>query len=72
MVITLGVIVAFVYGSALIWVAFNMTRFLTQLVRPARPPAFVCLHMTAVWTVGIAASLAGLEIILQGMTLLNH
>jgi hypothetical protein len=59
------------FGTALLWMGFNMTRFLTRLARPARPPGFVALHITAIWSVGIASTLCGVTLILQGIALLE-
>ena len=58
------------YGSFLVWAGLGSLRLLTSLVRPARPPAFVCLHLTAVWTVTSVATLAGLALLLMGFDLL--
>lgn len=58
-----GVVTGLVYGTALVWAGFNITRFLTLLVRPTRPRQFVALHMTAVWSAGGSASLAGIALL---------
>ncbi len=59
------------FGTCLLWAGFNMTRTLTRLARPARPAGFVALHMTAVWSVGIASVLCGATLIAYGIELLQ-
>ena len=60
------------FGVALVWAGFSITRLLTRLARPARPPGFVVLHMTAVWSVGISSTLCGATLIQQGIQLLQQ
>ncbi len=71
MVPLVGLLLALLYGTVLIWAAMNLTRTLVQMVRPHRPAAFVCLHLTAVWSVGLAAVVAGITLILQGLALID-
>lgn len=63
--------VTFLYGSALIWGAFQITRLLVGLVRPARPPVFNYLRATAVWSVGASTTLVGLAMVVQAMMLIS-
>ncbi len=65
------VTIALIYGSALIWAAFHITRLLMGLVRPARTPVFTLVHATAVWSVGGASTLVGLALVVHAMTMLN-
>jgi uncharacterized membrane protein len=60
------------FGTALLWAGFSITRFLARLVRPARPPAFVALHIAAVWSVGIASGLCGLALVVHGIALATN
>ncbi len=66
-----GVVFALLGGTGLIWAGWRTTNLLTRLVRPARPPGFVALHMTAVWSVGISSALCGVTLITQGIELLR-
>jgi hypothetical protein len=50
----------------------SITRHLTRLVRPDRPSHFVALHMTAVWSVGTAAPVAALTLIVYAVTLIDN
>ncbi len=59
------------YGSLLVWAGLHTLRSLTSLVRPARPPAFVCLHLTTVWTVTMATMLVGIAVLFRGLGLLG-
>ena len=68
----MGVVIAFFYGGLLLWAATSITRHLVRLVRPSRPAPFVCLHMTAVWSVGTAATLTALALIMYGLTLIDN
>ncbi len=68
----MGAILVLFCGTAFVWVAVNLTVYLTRLVRPPRPAHFVCLHMTTVWTVGSVSVIVGLSLIGQGLTILSH
>ena len=68
----MGVIIALFYGGLLLWAAQSITRHLVRLVRPSRPAPFVALHMTAVWSVGTAATLAAVALILYGLVLIDN
>jgi hypothetical protein len=67
-----GVIIALFYGGLLLWAAQSITRHLLRLVRPSRPTHFVALHMTAVWSVGAAATIAALSLIVYAVTLIDN
>jgi hypothetical protein len=67
-----GIVASLFYGGVLLWAAVSITRHLTRLVRPNRPPHFVALHMTAVWSVGTAATLAALTLIIYALTLIDN
>jgi hypothetical protein len=64
-----GIVVSLFYGGVLLWAAISITRHLTRLVRPGRPAHFVALHMTAVWSVGTAATVAALTLIVYALVL---
>jgi hypothetical protein len=72
MVEALGVVIALFYGGVLLWLAVSITRHLVRLVRPTRPAHFVALHMTAVWSVGTAATLTACALILYALTLIEN
>jgi uncharacterized membrane protein len=72
MVDAAGVIASLFYGGVLLWAALSITRHLTRLVRPNRPPHFVALHMTAVWSVGTAATIAALTLMVYAVTLIDN
>jgi len=72
MVDAAGVIASLFYGGVLLWAAVSITRHLTRLVRPDRPSHFVALHMTAVWSVGTAATVAALTLIVYAVTLIDN
>ena len=63
--------VILVFGTVLLWTGLKMTHFLTRLARPSRPPGFVALHMTAVWSVGMSSTLCGVTLIVYGIDLLR-
>jgi len=67
-----GIVLALFYGGVLLWLAVGITRHLVRLVRPSRPAHFVALHMTAVWSVGTAATLAACALILYALTLIEN
>ena len=71
MVDAFGVIASLFYGGVLLWAAVSITRHLTRLVRPNRPTYFVALHMTAVWSVGTAATVAALTLIVYALALIE-
>lgn len=68
----MGVVLALFYGGVLLWLAVGITRHLVRLVRPTRPAPFVALHMTAVWSVGTAATLTALALIAYGLVLIEN
>lgn len=51
------------YGAFLVWGGFTAIRVFTGLVQPARPPGFVALRLTSVWSVGGVAALGGITLI---------
>jgi hypothetical protein len=67
-----GIVASLFYGGVLLWAAISITRHLTRLVRPNRPAHFVALNMTAVWSVGTAATLAALTLIIYALTLIDN
>ena len=67
----IGATLALLYGIGLVWGAFHVTRLLSGLVRPARPPFFSHLRTTAVWSVGASSTLAGLAMVAYAMTMIN-
>jgi uncharacterized membrane protein len=71
MIDAVGVVLALFYGGLLLWAAQSITRHLLRLVRPSRPNHFVALHLTAVWSVGAAATVAALSLILYAVTLID-
>ena len=71
MAAAIGATIALLYGSALIWGAFHVTRLLTGLVRPATPLFFSYLRATAVWSVGASSTLAGLAMVMYAMSMIN-
>lgn len=72
MIDALGAILVLFCGTAFVWIAVNLTAHLVRLVRPPRPAHFVCLHMTAVWSVGSVSVLVGLTLIAQGLAMLSY
>ena len=67
----IGATLALLYGVGLVWGAFHVTRLLSGLVRPARPPLFNYLRTTAVWSVGASSTIAGVAMIMYAMTMIN-
>ncbi len=55
------------YGAFLLWSGFTAVRVLTNLVRPSRPAPFVCLHLTSIWMVGLAAMFSGLALLYESI-----
>ena len=61
------ILVDVVYGAFLVWAGATVIRVLGGLVIAPRPPAFVWLRKSAIWTVGVAAIASGLTLAAHGL-----